>query len=123
VPVDLEICENGHILYCKFYDPWTIDEVIAVFPQARLHRSQMPFKVHMLADLHTTQTSPKSVLRADLASELLYPNTGNLAIWHQSGLLKSLAKIGFQLIRYDKAQFFNTEHEAWSWLRECIAAE
>jgi hypothetical protein len=123
VPIDLEVRENGHVLFCVLTEPWTIGEITSIFPHAREVRNRAPYTVHILVDLHTVNSTPRNVLDARLASELLHFNTGYTAIWYSSTLLKALSQIAFTLVRYDRARFFETEDGCWEWLRGIIAAE
>ena len=124
MPINCELRESGHVVYIVASDPWTAAELRAAY------RIETPFfdavghRVHTLANLAETHHVPAGVLGARSGSpHVFHPNRGEIAIVGASSLLRALLETAVRVVRFQGLHFFDTEDEAWDYLRAVIARE
>src|SRR5439155_7135382 len=122
MPVKQELIENGRILQVTFTDPWTVNEMTALFPQAQQYYDNAHQKIHMLIDMQS-RYGTQGALRARQAPGLFHRNSGQIAVAGANALARSLGEAVFRLARFSRARFFDSEADALAYLRQVIAGE
>ncbi len=64
MPVTQELIENGRILLVTFSDPWTAQEMVSLFPEARRFYDAAERPIHILIDTRRSKTPAPNALRA-----------------------------------------------------------
>jgi hypothetical protein len=123
MPVTLEFRENGHVLHYIFSDPWEVGDLTALYPQSTAYLQNAPGKVHTLADVRDAHRLPSGLLTVRHGPDWSHENGGWIAVVGAMSLLKIFANIVFQLSQFDRVVFFDSEGEAWAYLRNAITAE
>lgn len=121
MPVTLETCEHGRVQTYTFTEPWTIEEILALYPSDSAYKDSVNFTVHTLADLTQARQVPNGVLKARHGSPLNHPRRGQLVLVGGNRLMTSMAEVFMRLARVEGTKFFNTREAAWTYLRQWIA--
>lgn len=124
MPISMSYAEDGQIIHLIITDPWSLDEMTKLYIEQRQHLTAAQNKVHTLLDMQATHQIPSGLLSARQgAPTVSHPNAGELAIVGAPNFVKTLADIGFRLVRFNRARYFDDELAAWSYLREHILAD
>lgn len=122
MPATMEIREDGHVLHFIFSAPLTAQELMDVMAKDAEYRNSVPFKVHAVINAEHTDFPP-SVLRARSSPSIVHPRHGFCAIVGSIALVRTIADTIFKLTHNDQFKFFATENDAWTFIREKIAAD
>jgi hypothetical protein len=123
MPVTMEPCESGHVLRFVFTDPWTIAEMLALYPASDAYHSQAPHRVHTLC-IYNARQIPLGVLQLRHgAPSLVHPNSGRMVIVSSWAALRAIVGVIYKISHYEQGRFFDTEEEALAFLRQIIASE
>jgi hypothetical protein len=123
MPVTLDIRENGRVSYYVISDPWTTSELMALYPQDSDHRNSVSYVVHSIMNVSGIKRLPTDVIRARQNAPGLKPNSGQLVMVGANAFARRTAETIFRLAHYNRARFFDTEEQAWSYLRRMIQSE
>jgi hypothetical protein len=124
MPITVEFAEEGHVFWMKITDPWTMNDMVSVFQQARPHFDKATYKIHTLANVTETKILPPGVLSIRQGNPtLVHPNRGHAAVVGANSLIKTIGDAVTRVARFKSVQFFNTEDQAWISLRQIIARE
>jgi hypothetical protein len=124
MPVTVKFLEGEHVFYMKIEDPWTMDHIATAFDEAVPHFDKATFKVHTLANVTSTRNLPPGVLSIRQGNPtLVHPNRGHAAVVGANNFVKSIGDAVTRIARFKSVQFFNTEEDAWAYLRKLIAQE
>lgn len=123
MPVTMELRENGRVLYWVITDPWKVKDLIPLVRETRRLFDSARHKIHSLTnDIHTRQI-PAGVLRLREVGPWSHPASGQLAVVGLPALGTALLDVIAPVTCFDRAKYFNTEEEAWAYLRQAIAEE
>jgi len=123
MPASVELRENGRVLYYVFTEPWTLDDMRAVTRKARPLYDAARTKVHVLFDARGMSSLPSGLLTARNNPDVRHPNSGHIAMVGASPLVHMIAETITRISRFNRIKFFQTEDEAWAYLRQVIADE
>lgn len=123
MPASVELTENGHVLHYVFTDPWTLEDMVVVTRQGKLHYDQSAHKIHVLLDVTQARRVPPCVLTARSNPDLTHSNSGHIVIVGASGVVKAMGDLIVKVIGTKKVSFHEDETEAWASLRAIIAEE
>jgi hypothetical protein len=123
MPVTQELIENGRILLVTFSDPWTAQEMVSLFPEARRFYDAAERPIHILIDTRRSKMPAPNALRAREAPALRHPMSGSAAIVGASAIARAVAEVALKLAHFDRAAFFDTYEEGLAFLRARIAEE
>jgi hypothetical protein len=123
MPVTQELIENGRILLVTFSDPWTAQEMVSLFPEARRFYDAAARPIHILIDTRRSKISAPNALRAREAPPLKHPMSGKAAVVGVNAITRAVGEMAFKLARFDRVAFFDTYEEGLAFLRACIAEE
>src|SRR4051794_30698536 len=124
MPVTYELCENGHAIHIKITNPWTIQELLAIYENERPLFDHAAGNLHTLVDVTETRQIPSNALSARKGSpHFEHPNKGHLVIAGANPLLQALVEATIRIIRFEELKFCHTPDEGWAYLREVIASE
>ena len=121
MPVSLETRENGHVQYYVVTDPWTVTDLVSHYPVDKIYRDSVPFKVHTVVNIKDSHQLPPGVMDARRGSAGLTPTSGLLIVFGANPIAKLLIETAVRLARYSKLRFFDTEDDAWNFIRQWIA--
>jgi hypothetical protein len=123
MPVSTILVEEGHIIHQVFTDPWSVDEVIAMRPKIMGYLAQTPHKIHYLADISRTRRLQPGLMRTSQSPFLHHPQFGRIVIVGATPLFQSIGETIFRITGFEQGKFFQTETDAWAFLREIIKSE
>jgi hypothetical protein len=119
----INLVEDGRVLQYYFEEPWSMDELESVSQTAQKYFDQATHTVHVLANAENIRSAPRGILRARTAPTITHPRSGYIAIVGTSLVVRTFSEMIFRLMNFQRARFFNTEDEAWVFLRDVIANE
>src|SRR5258708_17571894 len=125
MPVTLRICEDGHVFHYVYTDPWDLRELLRLdAEQVRPHLESVNYKVHSVVDLRGSHEMPSGILRTRvMLAGMRHPNSGVAAVVGASQFVRVLNEVVTRLSRFDRGAFFETEDQAWNYIRDLIAKE
>src|SRR5262245_3205018 len=123
MPVTLDLLENGRVMYFTFSDPWVVSQVTDLYPRSNAYLNSATRKLHTFADVRPARRIPSGLLNLRYGPDWTHPNSGQITILGASPLLRTFAKIVFRLSGFERIGFFDSEEEAWAYLRQLIADE
>jgi hypothetical protein len=124
MPVTVELRENGHIVYLKFTDPWSIANLTAAYKEELPFYDNAAFKVHSLLDLTQAHRLPPGMMNGRQGSPALFhANRGVIVVIGANRFMQALANTSAKIVRYDGFRFFEKLDEGWDFLRGVIAGE
>src|SRR5258707_5048899 len=129
MPVNVEVRENGRVIYFEIADPWTLEEMLAGFGKSAAMRDQLYSKnpeaaIHSFIDVHLVKNPPPlGSLRARQSPGLTHASRGEFVVFGANTLTRSLIEMMLKLAHFDKGRFVDDEAEAWAYIRQLIAAD
>jgi hypothetical protein len=124
MPVESYPLDNGRIQYLAFIDPFTTEEMEAMWARNHEIRVQATQKLHILLDLRQLKKPPPpGAIRGWRDSSVTHPNAGHIAMVGGNGITRFIANTVFRLAHFNRGHFFETYDEAIAFLRAIIAAE
>ncbi len=122
MPIQLELIENGHILWFHIEGAWKPAEIPAAKEKTRQFFQQAQHPVHALVDLrHATVNLPLITASQQVIGGEPLPNSGQIAIVGVPGLLRMMAEPILRVVaRNDPITFFDTIEQAKTYLRRYI---
>ncbi len=119
MPINLELIDNGHILWFQVAGAWSTDEIRPAKDKTRQIFQQAHHPIHALLDLRSARvnmaliTASQQVIGGDPL-----PNSGQIAVVGVPGWMRVLVE---QLLRVtgntDPITFFNNFEDAKTFLR------
>ena len=121
MPINLELIENGHILWFQIAGAWKTEEILPAKEKTRRIFQEAPHTVHALADLSKATINMSLLLASQqvIGGEPL-PNTGQIAVVGVSWMLRMVAEPVLRAASRDPISFFDTTDQAKSYLRKYI---
>jgi hypothetical protein len=126
MPITVELRENGHIIYAVFSHPYTLQEAVDNREKEKRLRDQGSGVIHLLLNLSKSGRPPNGVLKvARDGPSFVHPTRGKIAIVGASFFSRMIVEMASKLARrrFENIQFFDTEDQAWAFLRKLIAEE
>jgi len=123
MPVTFELQENGTVMYWKIEDPWKLSELLMYYKQAETIFNNSSHVIHSLVDVRYARQKPAGVLSARHSTTWHHPRSGQTAIVGASPVVKVMVETIFQLVRFNRARFFDSEVEARNYLLMLVAQE
>ncbi len=122
MPITMDIVEDGRVFYLVLSDPWDGQDLDPVFAQVRRYLDEVDHKVHTLANMNATRMTP-SMPRIRDTVVLAHQNSGVFAVVGASRITRMLAEMVFSFFHFTAYAFFETEEDAWQYIREAICKE
>ncbi len=125
MPINLELIDNGHILWFQVTGAWKTDEIRPAKEKTRHIFQQAQHPIHALLDLRSAKVNMALITASQqvLGGEPL-PNTGQIAVVGVPGWMRVLVE---QLLRVtnntDPITFFNSFEDAKTFLRGYISSD
>jgi SpoIIAA-like len=123
MPVQLNLHENNRVMSYKFVEPWTMEDLLQLNESAEQHYDSVSHKVHVLFDARGIRNVPAGIMRARSNPDVTHHNAGQIAIVGANTLVRTIAGIVQKLANIERARFFNTEEEAWAYIRGVLEEE
>ena len=124
MPITMELRENNRVIYYRFVDPWSLDELVSLYKQTVIIRNEHLHTIHAIANLTVTRHLPTDILHIRFTSpDITHPRAGRVVLVGATPLIHSVAKIAIRVLRPGKVQLVATENEAWRSIREIIESE
>jgi hypothetical protein len=121
MPINLELIEDGHILWFQIEGVWRSEEILPAKEKTRRIFKQAPHTVHALVDLRRATVNMSLLMASQqvIGGEPL-PNAGQIAIVGVSRLMQMLTEPILRAASNDPISFFDSPEEARSYLRRYI---
>ena len=123
MPVTLELRENGYVLLYTIRGRWDVSELIALFPEEKRNRDAAQHTVHAIVDLRAGRNIPTGLTRVRHGPGPTHKTAGYVALIGVPLLTRPLAVAIYRLLQFDRYKFFDSDTEAWAFIREKIATE
>jgi hypothetical protein len=123
MPVTIDFRENGHIIVKALRDPWDVDQLLSADAQLPRYYDSVRHKVHMLADVRSTNHIPPALIRLARSAPMVHPNAGEIAIVGATALMRAIGHMMFRIARFERVRYFATEEEAMTFLCGVVAQE
>lgn len=123
MPVSVDLQEDGYVMVWRIADPWTVKELKDYYPQAKDYLDAATHLVHTLVDLREVHRVSPDVLSARHTSTWNHPRSGQMAVLGASGIVKMTLDTVFRLVQFNRIQFFDSERDARTYLRQLIAQD
>jgi hypothetical protein len=122
MPSTMEMREDGHVLFIRITDPWSVEEFAnQSYGPTQAYYDKAEHLVHTIICLDAKKTPDHLLKGRRGAPALSHPNAGQLVIVGASPLLRSLIEVMYKLSGFTRGEFFANEDEAWRYLRQIIA--
>ncbi len=119
MPINLELIDNGHILWFQVAGAWSTDEIRPAKEKTRHIFQEAQHPIHALLDLRNAKVNMALITASQevIAGDPL-PNSGQIAVVGVPGWMRVLVQ---QLLRVtgntDPITFFNSFEDAKTFLR------
>ena len=123
MPITMEICQEGRVVYYTGRDPWTLAELSQLFPRDRAHRDSAPYKVHVVVDMRELHTMPSEIFAVRKEKMANHPNTGHTVIIGANRFARKVVEIILRVANNDRITFFEDPEQAWTYVAQVIANE
>lgn len=124
MPATLELRENGHLVWTKFTDPWTLAELETIGKEERNLRDNSKEIIHSLVDVREMKRIPPGLINVARRMPILnHPTRGHMVVVGASAFATALVETLIKITRATKIKFFKTEEEAVEYIRKVIAEE
>ena len=123
MPITLRLCEDSRILVYTIVGRWEIPDIVGKFEEERTIRDRVQHRIHMFVDLRAMQNVPAKLIAIRGAPGMTHPTSGHVAIVGASAIARTLGQSLFRVLGFDRAHFFDSEDDAWIFLRSVLAAE
>lgn len=123
MPVIFELQENGWLMYFKIADPWKMIELVTYYKQTETIFDSASHTVHSLVDVRYARQLPAGVLSVRHVKTWHHPRSGQTAIIGAAPLARAMLDTIFQLTRFNRARFFDSEADARQYLSGLIDQE
>jgi hypothetical protein len=125
VPINLDLIENGHILWFKMEGSWSPQEIVQAKEKTRAIFTQAKNPVHAMIDLRGASfnmsliTASQQVIGGDPL-----PNAGQIAVVGVPRLMRMMVEPLLRMSNSsDPITFFNSIDEAKTYLQRQIASK
>jgi hypothetical protein len=121
MPINLELIEDGHILWFQIDGVWRSEEILPAKEKTRHIFQHAPHTVHALVDLRRAAVNMALLMASQqvIGGEPL-PNAGQIAIVGVSRLMRMLTEPILRAASNDPITFFDNPEEAKTYLRRYI---
>lgn len=124
MPIIMETRENGHFLYVKISDPWSLAELETMYRQEKAYRDEASFTMHAMVDFSELKKVPPSSITVGRRSpSLSHTRRGHLVLIGGPSFLQALIETIGRMTRAAKIKFVKSEEEGLVYLRRVIAEE
>jgi hypothetical protein len=126
MPITVELRENGHVIYAVFAFPYTLQDAIDNREKEKALRDKGCGMIHSLLNMSAGGKPPNGVLKvAREGPSFIHPTRGKIAIVGASFFSQTIVQMASKLARrrFENIHFFQSEEQAWTFLREQIAQE
>lgn len=123
MPVTPETRENGLVQYFRFTDPFSLQELNAVYQADEDYRNTVNFTVHSLMDVTGLKQIPSGILGTRVTSPMLtHPLSGQIVLTGAGSFAKAIGEMVARIARLKENRFkvFRTADEGWAYLRQYI---
>jgi hypothetical protein len=123
VPINLDLIENGHVLWFKMEGSWKPEEILQAKEKTRSIFKQATHPIHAIVDLRGASFNMSLVTASQqvIGGEPL-PNAGQITVigvpWLMRMMVEPLLRVSNS---NDPVTFFNTIDEAKAFLKRHIA--
>lgn len=123
MPINLELIEDGHILWFQVDEPWNADDIPPAKEKSRRIFQQAQHTVHSLVDLRRAKVNlPLLTAAQQVIGGEPFPNSGQIAIVGVSGMMQLIIRPALMVTgNADTLRFFKTFEEAKAHLRRQIS--
>ena len=124
MPVAMEYREHGQVICVTITDPWDVGQMTALYAEQDRYLSMETRKIHTVVDLSLARQIPSGLLHArQNAPTVSHPNAGELVLVGAPLVVKALGEIGFRLMNFNRARFFEDADAAWKYVHNLVGSE
>ena len=124
MPIKLELRENDRVLYYEVTDPWNMNDLRTLYDENKAIRDQHNYTIHAIVNVIKARNIPQNLLNARTYSpDAMHPRAGYIILVGAHSLLQMIAEVASRVMHSDKFRFFETEEEAWTFIRHVIDTE
>jgi hypothetical protein len=124
MPITMDLQEEGHVLYIKFADPWTLNDLEHAYKTELGLRDSAGFKLHTLLDVTQLRQIPPGFLAvAKRTPSFSHPRRGDLVVIGATAFARVLGETLMRITRASQIKFFNTPDEGRIYLQKILRAE
>jgi hypothetical protein len=126
MPITVELREDGHVIYSVFSYPYSLEEAVAGREKEKAFRDKGSGVIHTFLNLSASGKPPSGVLKvAREGPSFIHPTRGKIVIVGASFFSQTIVQMASKLARrrFENISFFQTEDQAWKFLRELITQE
>ena len=124
MPYESYLLEGEPILYTALIDPFTTEDMEAMWTYNREIRERFTRKLHVLLDVQRLKKGPPhGAIRGWRESSLTHENAGNIALVGANAITRFIANTVLWMAKFDRLQFFETQEDGLAYLRHIVAQE
>ncbi len=112
MPVNMQIEQDGHILFFEMIEPWTLGELDSVTTEMKQHLDSVEHTVYIVSDSTNVRTVPKGILRQRNSPAVTHANSGGVFIATTSTLARTFTNTIFKVAGYHTVHFYPTLEDA-----------
>ncbi len=118
MPINIELGDDGYILYYTIRDPWTIQDLMEAYQKELQLRDSVDHIVHSIVDFTNTHQIPKNWLQAKQGPGLTHPRAGEMLIVGISPAVKILFDTILRISHFGKGRLklFSSLSEAQGYI-------
>jgi hypothetical protein len=123
MPATIELIEDNRVVYMVYTAPLTLQEIRDLYPLDQEYRDNAQHKVHTLIDIRNMGDIPPGILSTRYAPSHVHPNSGFVVVLGADARARILGDMMAIMQGENHFRFFDTEDEAWGFLRKAIAED
>ena len=124
MPITSKLREHSRVLYSVATDPLNALILNQFIPEQSSFYDRSPGKLHLIVNVSRVSDVPSGIIRTRRDGPIFqHPKRGLLIIVGANIQVRSAAEVFARLAHLDTIRFFDSEPEAWAYVREAIAEE
>lgn len=123
MPIVNEIREDGHAIYQRYTDPWTLAELVELVARNGQYRDQVPFPIHSVVNIEALRLGPGMDFPIRNLPAFTHPRRGHIAVVGAAPIGRIYLEFIRDMEEHPAMKFFEKEAEAWDYIRAAIRAE
>ena len=122
MPVHLEMRYDGRLAYWEISDPWTLEELIKLLPEAQHQFTRTDAFVYSFIDARHARRFPQGIFQLPKLAIWDLPNGREVFFVTSSVAARSMLQLLFRLARSDRLVVYTDYDEAWNSIQQLLAS-
>ena len=123
MPIQLDLQENGRVLYVKVTDPFTAQDFNTSIKEQLPYYDNATNVLHQLINFSQVKKLPRNILAiSNSIPAVVHPNRGHLVVIGANPFMQTMGEI-IRVMSVNVIKFVATDEEALDYIHKVIARE